>query len=39
MNCANCEALAKNQIDSETFLCDSCLNEYIILNRSNGVRS
>ncbi len=35
MNCANCEALAKNQIDSETFLCDACLNEYIILNRQN----
>lgn len=39
MTCANCEALAKNQIDSETFLCDGCLNEYIILNRKDKVYS
>lgn len=39
MNCGNCEAIGKNQIDSETYLCDGCLNEYIVLNRSNGARS
>ena len=36
MNCANnCDAIGKNQIDSETFLCDDCLNDYIVLNNKN----
>lgn len=39
MNCGNCEALGKNQIDSETFLCDPCLNEYIVLNGKNVLDS
>ena len=40
MTCANnCEAIGRNQIDSETALCDNCLNEYIVLNRKNKVNS
>jgi hypothetical protein len=36
MNCANnCDAVGRNQIDSETFLCDDCLNDYIVLNKKN----
>ena len=36
MNCANnCDAIGRNQIDSETFLCDDCLNDYIVLNNKN----